>query len=525
MRNVHRHILAAALLLAAPAGALAEALTIGVRADPAVDPHYQWLSTNTAYSNHIFSPLVDKDDMAQWIPGLATEWRMVEPTIWEFQLREGVKFHNGNTFDADDVVYSFWRVSNVPNNPNPYTANIRSVDRVEKVSDHVVRIHTKVPDPLLPGPLGNIFIVDKETAENASTSDFRDGKAAIGTGPYRFESFTPGSTLVVSRDDGYWGETPHWDTVTFRIIPNDSARVAALLAGEVDVIDFPPSTEVPAIRSNPETVVFSRPSDRVIYLVPDVGRAESPFVTDNDGTPIPNPLRDRRVREAISLAINRDAMVARVMQGLADKANQFVPKGFVGYNPELPELAYDPDRAKALLADAGYPEGFGLTIHCTNDRYVNDARICEAVGQMLSRIGLKMKVETMPKNVFFPKVSTYKHVHFSFILIGWGNSSTGTAGPFLTSIFHTADKEKRMGHGNRAHYNDPVYDRMTEDAVSTLDPVEREKKMQGAMAYIVDKMVGIPLHVQHTVLGVRKGLKAVPRVDEETHAMSIMPAR
>jgi len=505
----------------ATGGAAADELVIGARADPAIDPHFQWLTTNVAYSQHIFDPLVKKDANAQWVPGLAVDWKPIDDLTWEMSLRKGVKFHDGTPFTADDVVFSFDRLSNVPNNPNPYTANVRSVKSVEKIDDHTVRIHTTQTDPLMLGPLSNIFIVSKKAAENATTDDFRKGTAAVGTGPYKFAEYTPGAELVLERNEDYWGEVEPWSEVTFKIIPNDQARVAALLSGDIDVIDFPPPTEVKAIENHQNTQVFKRPSDRVIYLIPDVGREDSPFVTGKDGSKIKNPMMDRRVRLAMSLAINRDAIVSRVMDGLAAKANQFVPQGFVGFNPALPELEYDPEKARALLAEAGYPDGFGLTIHCSNNRYVNDAKLCEVVGQMLTRIGLDMKVETMPKNVFFPKIATYKQVHFSFILIGWGNASTGTAGPFLTSIFHTPDRERRMGHGNRAHYNDPAYDEMTEVAVRELDPDLREKKMQDAMAYIVDKMIGIPLHTQFVVIGTRKGLVATPRVDETTTAMSI----
>lgn len=519
-----RIALAIAVLSVSGYAADAKDLVIGARADPAVDPHFQWLSTNVAYSRHIFDPLVKKDANAQWVPGLATEWKAIDKLTWELKLRKNVKFHDGSPFTAEDVVFSFERIGNVPNNPNPYSANARSIKNIEKIDDHTIRIHTIKPDPLMLGPISNIFIISKKIAENATTKDFRDGKAAVGTGPYRFIKYTPGAEMILQRNDNYWGEKEPWEKVTFKIIPNDQARVAALLGGDIEVIDFPPPTEVAAIENHPDTLVFKRSSDRVIYLVPDVGRENSPYVTAKDGSPIKNPMMDRRVREAMSLAINRDAIVSRVMDGLAEKSNQFVPKGFVGYNNDLPDLEYNTTKAKALLAEAGYPDGFGLTIHCSNNRYVNDAKLCEVIGQMLTRIGIDMKVETMPKNIFFPKIATYKKVEFSLILIGWGNASTGTAGPFLTSIFHSADKKRRMGHGNRAHYNDPAYDKMTEAAVEELDADLRAKKMRDAMAYIVDKMIGIPLHTQFVVIGTRKGLVATPRVDEMTTAMAIRPA-
>ena len=511
-------------IFATAVSAQAKDLIIGARTDPAIDPHYQWLSTNVAYSLHVFDALIKKDSEAQWQPGLATKWKSVDKLTWEMSLRKDVKFHDGTPFTADDVIFSFNRLSNVPNNPNPYTANVRTIKEIEKIDDHTIRIHQSKSDPLMLGPLSAFFIVSKKVAENATTQDFRSGKAAIGTGPYKFVEYKPGAELALKRNDQYWGDKEPWDNVLFRIIPNDQARVAALLGGDIDVIDFPPPTEVPAIEKNANTLVFKRPSDRIIYLILDVGREDSPYVFANDGSKIKNALMDKRVRLAMSLGINRDAIVSKVMGGLAAKANQFVPKGIIGYNSDLPELEYNPEKAKKLLAEAGYPDGFSLTVHCSNNRYVNDAKICEVIGQMLTRIGINMKVETMPKNIFFPKISAYKKVHFSLILIGWGNSGTGTAGPFLTSIFHTPDKKRRMGHANRAHYHNPAYDKMGEDAAAEIDPAVREKKMQDAMAFIVDKMVGIPLHAQFVVIGTRKGLVATPRVDEMTTAMSIREA-
>jgi peptide/nickel transport system substrate-binding protein len=514
----------AALMVVLPYVSQAKDLTIATRATPAVDPHYQWLSTNVAYSMHIFDSLVKRDEKGKWLPGLAVSWRQIDDTTWEFKLRHGVKFHDGSDFTAEDVVFSIHRVSSLPNNPNPYTANIRSISDVKALDPYTIQIKTRVPDPLLPGPLANIFIVSHAAAKGMTPADFRSGKAAIGTGPYKFVSYTPEDRLVVTRNDEYWGGKPQWDKVTFRIISNDAARVAALLSGDVDVIDFVPGADVPRIERDPKLAVYKGPSSRLIYLLADVGRSPTPDVTDANGAPMSkNPMQDIRVRKAMAMAINRKTLVSRVMGGLADPAYQMVPKDTVGFDPTIPELKYDPQAAKKLLAEAGYPDGFGLTIHCSNNRYPNDAKVCQAAAQMLSRIGLKMKVVTMPLNVFFPKIKTPKS-QFSFILIGWGNN-TGNAGEFLTSILHTYDRNKRMGHGNRAYYSNPVYDRMVENAVVERDPVARQKKMQEAVRYITETYVPIPLYVQYTVLAAKKILVVTPRADEETLAMEVRPAR
>ncbi|MBT6095092.1 MAG: ABC transporter substrate-binding protein, partial [Rhodospirillaceae bacterium] len=223
---VARHfkiLFAAALISVVGVAAQAKDLIIGSRADPAIDPHYQWLSTNVAYSQHIFDSLVRKDAKAQWLPSLAVSWKAIDNLTWEMSLRKGVKFHDGSPFTADDVLFSFDRLSKVPNNPNPYTANVRGVKSIEKIDDHTIRIHTAKPNPLMMGPISNFFIVSKKVSEGASTQDFRTGKAAIGTGPYKFVSYNPGSELVVARNDDYWGEKEPWDKVRFKIIPNDQA--------------------------------------------------------------------------------------------------------------------------------------------------------------------------------------------------------------------------------------------------------------------------------------------------------------
>jgi len=228
------------------------------------------------------------------------------------------------------------------------------------------------------------------------------------------------------------------------------------------------------------------------------------------------------VRKAMSMAMDRDAIVARVMEGMAAKSTQMMPEGFGGFDPNYEGVKYDIDGAKKLLTEAGYPDGFHMTIHCSNNRYLNDGKTCQAAGQMLSRIGLKMKVETMPVNVFFPKIAAPKS-EFSLILMGWGNSSTGTASGFLAAILHSYDPAKRMGHANRAYFSDPAYDAMAEDALVEVDPAKREQKMRAAIRYATETYVTIPLHTLYTALATRKGLRVETRKDEMTIAMAVHP--
>lgn len=504
-------------------GASAETLTIGARATPTLDPHFLFLTTNIAYNSHIYGLLVARDENARRTPDLATSWEAIDDTTWEFKLRKGVKFHDGSEFTAEDVVFSIERIPNVPNNPNPYTGTVRSIVDMEIVDPHTVRFKTDGVNPYLPDDLTEVIIVSKKAGEGATTADFNSGKAAIGTGPYKVAEHVHGERLVLARHEDYWGEKPAWDRVVFKIISDDAARVAALLGADVDMIDFVPPTDVGHLETNSKISVFKRPSDRIIYFFPNVRQETSPYLTDKNGKPLDeNPLRDRRVRLAISKAINRPAIFEKVMENLAAPAGQTVPEGWFGYDPEIKVEPYDPDGAKKLLAEAGYPDGFGLTIHGPNNRYVNDDKICQTVGQLLARIGMAVKVDTMPKAAYFPKIKV-PNVEFSFGLLGWGNSPYPASGHL--GLMHTYDKDKGFGTYNRAGYSNPEYDRAIEKAVSTVDDAAREKLERQAVKIAMDDLALIPMHVQFTIAAARKGIEFTPRADEATFAMNARPTQ
>jgi peptide/nickel transport system substrate-binding protein len=504
-------------------GAGAAEIVIGTRTEPSIDPHYLWVGPNTAYSKHIFTTLTDRDSNSRRIPSLAVSWKAIDDKTWEFKLRKGVKFHDGSEFTAEDVIFSIKRIPNVPNSPAPYTSNVRSVAEVRALDPYTLIIKTDVVNPVLPSLFGNVVIVSKKVAEKATTADFTLGKAAIGTGPYKFFSYKPGDRYILVRNDNYWGEKPVWDRVTFRIISNDAARVASLLAGDVDVIEVVPPTEVRTLEQNKDIRVYKRPSDRVIYLVCNNIRDRSPYITDKEGKPLDiNPLKDVRVRRAISKAIHREAICQQVMDGLAAPASQLIPEGWFSYNPDIKVEKYDPEGAKRLLAEAGYPNGFGLTVHGPNDRYVNDYKICQAVAQMLARIGLAMKVETLPKSIYLGRALAPKN-EFALSLIGWGNSTGAESTQCLMSTIHTYDKAKGWGSWNPGNSN-PELDRAMEEAAGIIDEAKREKALQEVMQLGVREQNFIPLHAEFTVVATRKGFAYVPRADQQTIATDAKPA-
>lgn len=501
--------------------ASAAQLVIGSALEPSsIDPHYHNLGPNNAIARHIFESLVDTNENQQLGPGLAVSWKPINDTTWEFKLRQGVKFHDGTPFTADDVLFTFERAPNVEASPSSFALYTKG-KTLKKIDDYTIHIMTEKPYPLMPNDVSTIYIISKKHGQGAKTGDYNSGKATIGTGKFKFAEWVPGDRLVLEKNSAYWGEKAQFDRVVFKPIKSDPARVAALLAGDVDMIDVVPTADIPRLKENPNIVLSQGVSNRVIYLHLDQFRDESPFIT---GTGDKNPLKDQRVRKAISKAINRPAIVERVMEGVALPAGQLLPEGFFGVSPTIKPEKYDPEGAKQLLAEAGYPNGFGLTLHGPNDRYINDAKICQAIGQMLARVGIDTKVETMSKSVFFSKASQGgpgKTPAFSFILVGWG-SGTGEASSPLKSLLHTYDKERGLGASNRGRYSNAEMDKLVQQALATVDDAKREKLLQQATEIAIEDLGIIPLHYQVNVWATRKGLAYTPRTDEYTLATSVV---
>ncbi len=526
-----RWMVAAALALSAGVaspgavipGAGAQTLTMGVQAPFGIDPHFVFLGPNMAAARHIFDTVVNRDADSRWTPGLTLSWTPIEPTVWEFKLRPGVTFQDGTPFTADDIAYSFQRVPAVPNNPGPYTPNLRGVLRTEVVDPLTIRIHTQSPNPVLPGQLTNIFVVSRRTAEGATTSDFNSGRAAIGTGPFRLEQMRGSEGMTVARNDTYWGETSPWQRVHLRVVGNDAARMAALLAGDLDLIEEVPTTDVERLERTNRVGVFKKPSDRVMFLLPHVGAERLPLFTDAAGHPLDhNPFRDIRVRQALSLAINRAALVDRAMDGQAVAAGQLVPEGFGGFDPALATPPYDPDRARRLLAEAGYPQGFGFTVGCSNNRYVNDSRVCQALGQMFTRAGFQARVETQPGSVFFPRTQVGRN-DLPLLLFGQSSSSTRDATHVLSLAMHSQQVAAGFGQSNRGAFSDPNLDRLIKDAAFRMS-ADREDALRIAMREAMRLNAGIPLYTQMTIAAARRGITYTPRLDEQLVALHARPA-
>jgi len=516
-------IAAAALSLAAAPPAAAQDLKIAVAADvTSIDPHFYNLFPNNNVAEHIYDKLVQMDPDSRMIPGLALSWKAIDDKTWEYKLRKGVKFHDGSELTAEDVAFSIERVPTVPNSPGLFTPYTKAIVAKEIVDPYTIRFKYAAPYPLSPNDLSTIYIVSKKAATGATTEDFNSGKAAIGSGRYKFVRYVNGDRVELARNDSYWGEKSPWQKVTFRIVKNEAARVAALLSGDVDAIEQPPTADLARIKGDPRFTVTSKISHRVIYFNFDFLERSSPFITGKDGKPLAkNPLLDVRVRRAISKAINRPAIAERVMEGQAIPSGQLVSEKLFGNLPSLKPEAYDPEGAKKLLAEAGYPDGFNLTIHGPAGRYVNDEKIVQAVAQMLTRVGIVSKVETAPMGPYSGRASKQE---FSFDMVGWG-ASTGEASSPLRSLLATFNRETGMGAVNWGRYSNPKVDYLIAQALQQVDDENRRTMLQQATKLAMEDLGLMPIHFQFTIWATTKKVQYVPRTDEYTLAFQFKPAK
>ena len=516
MKTIFAALLAASAALLHGPAAHAQSITIGLAADvTSIDPHFHLLTPNASVGEHVFDLLVYKDENQRFKPGLAVSWRAIDELTWEFKLREGVKFHDGSEFTAEDVVFSIDRPATIKNSPGSYTVYTKAVTDKIVVDKHTVRLKTATPYPLVPNEIGAVMIVSKRAAQNATTDDFNSGKAAIGTGPYRFVRWAKGDRIELARNDAYWGPRAPWEKVTFRLITNDPARVAALLSGDVQAIEAVPTPDIAKLAKDPQLKLFRAVSNRLIYLHLDSNRDQTPMATDKAGKPLDrNPLKDARVREALSMAIYRDAIVDRVMEGAAVPTGQLMPKGMFGHAEPMKPDRYDPEAARKLLAEAGFADGFGLTLHGPNDRYVNDEKVAQAIAQMLQRIGVQTTVVTMPASVYFGRAN---RLEFSLMFLGWG-SDTGEVSSPLKALLATYDRDKGLGTVNRGRYSNAQLDRLLALGLATVDDAKREKLLQEATAVAMRERGIIPLYHQVNVWAARSNLVYTPRADERTYA-------
>jgi peptide/nickel transport system substrate-binding protein len=506
------------LLVAAPA--LAQELVIGRGSEPqSIDPHFTRAGPNQMTAMHIFDRLLDTDEQVRPQPGLAVSWEVEDELTWLVRLRPGVRFHDGSPLTADDVVYSLQRAPNVPRSPASFAQSLSMLAGIEVIDELTLRFRTTQPAPQFMENLGTIYILSRAASEHAESIEFNDPAVAVGTGPYRFVSWAPGDRLVLRRNPDHWRGPPEFEAVVMRFISTDAARVAALRSGSVDVIDLVGPADLPSLRAIPGINVYQVGSLRLVYLAINQREDLGGFTTP-DGRPLEhNPLRDPRVRRALSLLVDRHGLTDYVLQGAGEPATQIVPGGVFGYAPSIPLTPPAPEQARQLLAEAGYPAGFGVTVHGSSNRFVMDSEITLAIGQLLARGGLTVnRVEVRPYAAYTAKATRGEYPLFLF---SYGNTS-GESSRGLSNLFHTRDRARDLGTLNRTGYSNAEFDHLINQALQEFDDEERERLLQRAAEVVFrDDVAVVPLYFESAVWAARAGLEVVPRRDLRTLAMYV----
>ncbi|WP_299772959.1 ABC transporter substrate-binding protein [uncultured Tateyamaria sp.] len=501
--------LSAALLLSSTALVSAETLKWARAGDAlTLDPHSQNEGPSHTIRHQMYEPLIIRDTTGAFEPALATEWapKTDDPNVWVFKLREGVTFHDGAAFNADDVVFSFERAMQ-PN--SDMKELIGSITEVRAVDDYTIEMVTDGPNPILPSNLTNLFIMDKDWTEANNTvnvQDFEGGEItyattnANGTGPYVLQSREPDVKTVMTKNESYWGidQFPMEVTeIVYTPIQNAATRVAAMLSGEINFLQDMPVQDLERVNAADGLVVKQAPQNRVIFFGMNQGADD--IEADNvDGA---NPLADVRVRKAMAMAMNRDAIRQVVMRGQSQPAGMIAPPFVNGWTEAMDgESSTDIDGAKALLAEAGYDSGFSIRLDCPNDRYINDEAICQAAVGMLGQIGVTVNLDAKPKAQHFPLITDGQT---DFYMLGWGVPTYDSEYIFN---FLVHGRESDIGTWNGTGFDNDEIDAKIKSLASNTDLEARNADIADIWRVVQDEQLYIPLHHQVLNWGMGEGV-------------------
>lgn len=497
-------VLCLIVLTASPVLAAEKSIVIGISGDSLFfDPQQNQETITTSVCRHVYEPLVSRDPGGGAMePCLAESWELDDDQVtWTFHLRKNVTFSNGAPFTAEDVVYTIERARNYS------TRNmVANMDRIEVLDPHTIKIITKTPSAVLLDYLVGLLIMNKEYTESISFEEVN--LKPMGTGPYVLLEWVKEDHMSFTANKNYWGEAPAITHVRMRPITNAATRTAALLTGEVDIAEDIPVRDIARVEKTAGIDVVTRPSKFLMYLHIDANREPTPAI---EGAV--NPMKDPRVREAVSLGIDR-AIIAKVtMNGNAYPTGQLILEGQRGYLPGLPLPEYNVEKARALLKEAGYENGFTVILDGPNGRYPNDGQIAQALASQLAKIGITIELRLHPKSVFFDFVRPGDKS--SLVLTGWSEyTDTGTMGNIL---FYTRDKTEGKGASNRCHYSNAEYDRLLDAADATADVEKRRELLEESSRVILGDYGVIPILFNQDVYGKKAKVHFVPRSDKEIH--------
>lgn len=504
--------------------------TVGLEGDAySLDPYPLNEGITNAINLHIYETLIFSNNDLSLSPGLAESWEVSDDAkVWTFHLRQGVKFHNGNEFNADDVLYSFER-SKEEMSAFKYTTG--TIEEAKKIDDYTVEVTCINPNAVLLAHMKDLMILDAETCQ-----DQDDEWIALnpnGTGTYRFVEHVRGDRIVMERNEDYWGDKPEITKLVYKPITSEGTRTANILSGAVDFIMAVPVRDVEVINTNPDLLVESMPAQRVIYLnlagwtdnpSPD---AEMPMKAP-DGS---NPFKDIRVREAIYRAINEEEIIEKIMNGYATPANSYVSDIYIGYNPDIKRLEFDAEKAEALLDEAGYERQadgyrFEITLDAPNDRYVNDKEIATAVAGYLEKVGIKVNLNLMSRSIFFTYISSNNREgdKSHFMMTGWADSGGDSTLQALDCIYsYNQDGPVKEGFGgvNRGYYVNPKTDELIDEALATTDVEKRAEILREVWKIAADDISYIPLHFENALYAHKNTINYSPSQDNMFYAWNV----
>lgn len=518
MRKAFTALAVAAAVVAS--GGMAEAKTFkwGFQTDTSsLDPHAHNVTFTLGFLGNVYEGLVRRDADLQFEPGLAVKWENLEPTRWRFYLRQGVKFHNGNDFNADDVIFSFERTNNEDAN---LRGRVVGIKEVVKVDDYTVDFITEKPNPIIYYEWDTWFMMDKEWSEaNGATTPTNLSKGvesfaahnANGTGAFMIKERQTDVKTVLVPNPNWWDKPQHNLTeVIMTPIGQDATRVAALLSGEVDMVYPVPVQDIDRVNSNNGTSVLVGPELRTIFLFMDQFRDELLY-SNVKGK---NPFKDVKVRQAMYHAIDIEAIKKKIMRGLADPSAIMISPKLFDRSESFTRLEYSRDKAKALLAEAGYPDGFETRMDCPNDRYVNDEQICQAIVSMLAKVGIKSTLVAEPKAKYFARIAPKGGSDYSFGLLGWTPGSFDSHNVLL-SLLATPDQKAGTGLYNYSGYSNAKVDELTDLIGQETDKEKRDAMIEEAFKITTDDVATIPLHQQALAWGKRDNIELKQRADNQ----------
>jgi peptide/nickel transport system substrate-binding protein len=495
----------------------AKTLRWASQGDPqTADPHSQNESLTNLFSQAVHDTLVMRDNSLKLVPGLATAWQQVNPTTWRFTLRQGVKFHDGSPFTADDVVFTWERASHPNSQLRQYAI---PVGKPRKIDDYTVEFVQDKPNPVTLEHATTIYVMSKAWATKNKVErplDFKGkeetfaSRNANGTGPWILVSREPGVRTVLKRNNEWWGikegRAPGNVTeVSYTQVSADATRTAALLSGQVDFVLDPPPQDLRRLEENKAIKVVRGQENRVVFFGFDQSRDELLYSSVKGR----NPFKDLRVRTAVYQAIDIEAIRSRIMRSAALPTGGITPS-ILASNPDAEKrLPYDPARAKQLLAEAGYPNGFDVTLDCPNNRYINDEEICLAVAAMLAKIGIQTRVTTMPRATYFPKLEKFDT---SMYMLGWGGAITD-AQTMLSPVLHSPDPKTGNGSFNYGRYVNPKLDALIDAAAVETNIEKRRDIIRQAIAEHNAQVHHVPLHRQMIPWAMRSNVTVVHRAD------------